>query len=1563
MYDSFLSAKLRSEILKSARPFFGISGLQHVGESGGLETAESLQFLVEVYRELRPKLQCLLEQRSKDRSFLDVRCKTLSRFNRESGLNVGDADYQSVLGLQDQEGRTVVGPLQPDYWRHTTQKSIAPLPSYLQGPHVTLFGPPDSAKMCINAMNSYHRELKNEPAIIRELLATHASVPKWGADDEDSKTPIRADLISAGENLGRCFTGDLIFTEGAKNYELRDDHLALPIKRFPGLALPCPFLFLDAEPLPLHLYDFVLHLFHHWSRPEALVFYVPKLENEEEARYIREMIELAEKKIMARHADYRMGTVRLMIVLENPRAVFRTHEIMDELYPYFAGASLGWHDFLASTARLFREDPNYRIPSKADPDIVIKYIKASHDLLARVVGPRGGIKVGGMYGILPIDNDWRSESFQLTLKGYFRDVFTQLKRDLSGFWVAHPDFVRLGLAMVEAWKFYQQGDRGKIEALVRALLDPRHQPEVLEFIFGKDVESLDPRDPVYPRSLIVSDLNTSRKVANHDPEEIGYNIFQSLQYLTDWLSGNGCVALPGQINGIPVRIMDDLATAERSRWEIWHEVRHGRVPMDDFLQMAFSEYHFIQKDLSLPHKSVQVKWTENNAKWYPVALKLMIKLMTDPAPPEFATELLLPFTLDSIRTASDPWRRLQEIDPQKYRLLPEVERFMNYFECCGHQAWANRMSEGLFCDLQLSRSLILQFSKQDIIEAARFHGNIGEGAKTLDANAAQEQAKVLEESELLRRELLHLGAEYQKQFGIKFLISAKGKRADEIRDVLSARIRNPLSVELQNAREALAEITEKRLAQHPDLSLRQEIIQLQKKHRIQGLSIAVSRPGMGIACLSLGQNRSGHQPVTPDFYFQMASLSIPIAAAFTWDYFHRRGIPLSTSVNLLFAETGSSFRLKSTAGLPIDWAEEVSVENLLRHEALNLHYVNGVPGDKKLPRIEELLGAHSDLGYDPVRVVTEPGTEFRYSGGGFLVLEHLIESLAGRSIQDLTRPFLVKLGLHEITFHPYNQPGVTYAEGVTESAEDLPGNRKHFPVMAAGALGTARGMQEFLELLAQAYQDPTHQGVGLSHDLAVQMLHGRDKGSREFMLADMGLGIFILHAGNNKFALHQGANDGFRCLFLHCFDGPDFGKGMTVFANGELSAVRFIAEAVQILLRRLDCAGIDFDRFAASFEAQFLRQEEVVNRGYKELIFSAFRPNLPEPIPRRGARDPFAEFNRVVGAQVLSCTDQRFALAENLISAHEPVFEVDLYGQQGKVMDSWESARHSPSGQEELILELSQSSDVEFIFLSTKFHKGNHVPAVTLEGKSKAEDAFRELLPLTQLEGHAHKKICLPQPFRSLRFVRVRTYPDGGLTRLGLFDSRLPESEKNHYQLFRKEQSYPYTDPIPHPRKPLTLPVSTDREFIDRQIHRVESHSRINFASSALGAAVVQVSNEHYGPASQVLSPYEPLHMFDGFESARSRTPGHFEECIVRLARPARIQEIEIDFTYFRNNNPRSMAVEYLYKGQWKSLVSETPVKAYAGNKILFQVIQENLISELKFLIFPDGGINRIRVY
>ncbi|MBL7554817.1 MAG: hypothetical protein JNM24_03270, partial [Bdellovibrionaceae bacterium] len=569
-YHDYIPPSLAEHLLKNVQPVKGVAKMVEVGSGGGLETESSLKFLSDLYLATKDDLKKVLQQRRIDRKFIDERTKACSDFNTSLGREITDADYKTIIGLEDHQGRIVLGAKDKNYM-NAKGASIAAIPPYLQGPHVTLFGPPDSAKMAINAMNSYHRKIKNEPKIVEELLKTQVHNPKWGADDEDSKTPMRDDLIDAAVNLTACFDGTLNVTGEGKKYELEKDHLALPIKRFPGLALPCTFLFQDRNPIPLHMYDFALHLYKNWNKLEALCFYVPKLENEEEAAYIAKMISTAEKMIKSQFSEYTLGSVRLMIVLENPRAILRVNEIIDALYPYFVGASLGWHDFLASTARIFKEDSHYRIPVKADPNIVIKYIKASHHLLANVVGGRGGIKVGGMYGILPLDTDPQSPSFQMTLLGFIKDVITQMKRDLSGFWVAHPDFVRLGLALVEAWRLHTNGKSAGLDELVKSLLQPSYHKQILDFIHGPDIDGLSESDENYVRSLVVADIKESDFIANNHPDEIRYNVFQSLQYITDWLSGNGCVALPAHVNGVSVRVMDDLATAERSRWEVWHE--------------------------------------------------------------------------------------------------------------------------------------------------------------------------------------------------------------------------------------------------------------------------------------------------------------------------------------------------------------------------------------------------------------------------------------------------------------------------------------------------------------------------------------------------------------------------------------------------------------------------------------------------------------------------------------------------------------------------------------------------------------------------------------------------------------------------------------------------------------------------------------------------------------------------------------------------------------------------------------------------------------------------------
>ena len=1556
-YNDYISQDLLKYLLAKSTPVQGVAELREVDSGGGLETRESLTFLCELYEMLKSNLNQVLTQRTNDRIFIDQQTKACFEFNTFLKRDFLSQDYKTIIGLEDSSGRIVIGPKNESFCQKSNAKAIAKIPAHLKGNHVTLFGPPDDTKLSINAMNAYHRKLKDEPTIIEDLLKTQTNTPFWGADDEDSKTPLRTDLISAGVNLTECFEGTIRHEDpkSKKIYKLDDDHLSLPIKRFPGLALPSFFLYYKGNPLPLHLYDFALHLFKNWHNPKALTFYVPKLENEEEAHYVKIMIQSAENLIKKNHPEYVLGTVRLMIVLENPRAIFRVNEIIDELYPYFVGASLGWHDYLASTARVFKEDANYRIPVKADPNIVIKYIKASHNLLAEVVGSRGGIKVGGMYGILPNSSDLKSPSFQVTIKGYIKDVITQFKRDLSGFWVAHPDFVRIGLALVEAWKQYQSGDKTQLEKLVTELLDAQYHKEILDFIYGLDIEGLDLSNPLYKRSLLVADIKESSFIANNHPDEIRYNVFQSLQYLTDWLSGNGCVALPADVNGIAVRVMDDLATAERSRWEVWHEIHHNRFSLSEFLKIANEEMHFIRKDSSDSKKIVQVKWNQRTEKWYPIAFNLMIRLMTDHKPVEFATELLLPFTIPAIRNALDPWNEVIKIDSEKYIMDLFTTRYNYYFNMCGCHKFASEMSRNLVIDLNEGKSCLMSFNKLNIIEAASFHGDIGESKQTLDHMASNEQKLVFDEEQEVKDELNFLGKKYKEKFGIKFLVSAQGKSGKELLLILKERINNTEEVELDNARKELWKITQKRMITHPLNNLDKDFDALFKKHQIKGASIAISTGADLIQSITLGNE------INTKTWFEIASLSKTIGSCFALEYFKEKNISLNTSVNALLAKTTSSFRLKSLDETHPEWAELVTIAHLMSHTALNMHYVNGVPANEKMPPISDFLNGNKKYNYPSVGVINEPGKKFQYSGGGFLVLEHLLESLEGKTLTQMTAPFLEKLGMKNFSFNQETLSGVSYAHGYTTDGSEIVGTRKMFPALAAGAMGTSFDMTFFLQHLTRAYHQKTG-SAGISHDTAVTMLYGKDLGCQSFMGCNIGLGIFIAEAGRNRLAIHQGANDGFRSLYIHCFDGPSMGLGMTILCNGELNGVLFNSEIAQLLLTYLNIEGIDIQEFKSNFDLKNIPQEEIVNIGYKNLIFKAFLPSLPEKIIDHGPLDPLAQYNLVVRAQILEVSNQKFARAENLLSPYLPIFSPNLFGAQGKIMDSWETVRHNQSECDTLIFELKKPSTISFASLSTKFHLGNQVPELKIEGQSNNSAEWITIIPKISIDGHSLKLVETNNNKIIFNKIKVSVFPDGGFTRLGLYEN-LPIEEKINFHPLESAKSITFTDEIAKTLKPLAVPYFPNAQEIEKNLSILKVGEEYDVANLAFGGKLISATNEHYGPAIQTISPFTPIHMFDGFESARSRVKGHQEEVLLELAKSSTIHRIELDFTYFVNNNPFEISILGLCGNNWKTVVEKTNVKAFAGNFKSFNLKSMETFSQIKIIAHPDGGINRIRVY
>jgi allantoicase len=629
----------------------------------------------------------------------------------------------------------------------------------------------------------------------------------------------------------------------------------------------------------------------------------------------------------------------------------------------------------------------------------------------------------------------------------------------------------------------------------------------------------------------------------------------------------------------------------------------------------------------------------------------------------------------------------------------------------------------------------------------------------------------------------------------------------------------------------------------------------------------------------------------------------------------------------------------------------------MSHLALGQHYVHGFTQDQHVPPVLELLQGKPEKGYQPIEVLHPPGTHFQYSGGGFLVLEHLVELITGKTAATAGDAFLQKNGLKHSTFQPIPDRAIPFAEGRMDDGAMVPQGQLAFPSFAAGASGTAADLLKFLTHITRAYRD-LQGSSAISHDTAVRMLASRDLGCREFMGCDIGLGIFVIEAAESRWMLHQGANEGFRALFLHCFDGPDAGKGLAVLVNADNSGVAAISDITQEVLKDLRVSGVDFSRFHSDFDDQAIPQEQKVNRGYRDRIFAAFQPQLPEAIHQRGPLDSLHEWNQAVGAKILRVSNQRFARAENLFNPHEPTFDPLLYCRQGKVMDSWESARHNEQGFDFIEFETKRLISPQALSLNTWYHDGNHAEFARVLAWSSEDQGWIELFPKTRLAGHSvlHVRLESATGSRLKRYQRFRIemFPDGGLSRLGLFEE-LPERFASQFLPSTEAKPIRKGEPIPQPKKPLTLPVNP--------IHHRNKAKEIDWACLSNGGRVVRASNQHYGPASQVISPIPPLHMFDGFESARSRTLGHHEELELELGCNLQSGRIQFDYTHFVNNNPRAVRVLGWIQNQWQEISKTASTKEFAGNQQLLPIEAPEPINKILIEIFPDGGINRIHVF
>lgn len=388
---------------------------------------------------------------------------------------------------------------------------VADTPDDLQRRWAEITGPVDR-KMVINALNS--------------------GADVFMADFEDANSPTWENCVDGQLNLYDAVRRQIRLEDEARGrvYELNEE-IATLLVRPRGWHLVEKNVLVNGEPISASLFDVGLYLFHNAAerqrRGSACYFYLPKLENHLEARLWAEVFAHAEEELNITH-----GSFRATVLIETILAALEMEEILYELRDYSAGLNAGRWDYIFSAIKKFRNNPNTLLPERAQVTMTTPFMRSYTELLVRTCHKRGAHAIGGMAAFIPSRRD--PEINEQALAKVRDDKERESGDGCDGTWVAHPDLVPLA--------------RGIFEGATGG--EPHQKHVMREDVAVTAAQILDVGVP--GGTISESGLRT--------------NVDVSLQYLNAWLLGNGAVAI--------YNLMEDAATAEISRSQIWQWIRH-----------------------------------------------------------------------------------------------------------------------------------------------------------------------------------------------------------------------------------------------------------------------------------------------------------------------------------------------------------------------------------------------------------------------------------------------------------------------------------------------------------------------------------------------------------------------------------------------------------------------------------------------------------------------------------------------------------------------------------------------------------------------------------------------------------------------------------------------------------------------------------------------------------------------------------------------------------------------------------------------------------------------------
>lgn len=420
--------------------------------------------------------------------------------------------------------------LEPTYrLRADSAWRIGSVPPDLQNRRVEITGPVER-KMMINALNS--------------------GAQVFMADFEDANSPTWQNLLQGHINLKDAIDGSISFTSpDGKRYRLKEN-IAVLIVRPRGWHFPEKHVLVDGIPMSASLLDAGLYVFHNARRliekGTGPYFYLPKLESHLEARLWNDAFLWMQDEL-----NIPRGTIKATVLIETILAALQMEEILYELRDHIVGLNAGRWDYIFSIIKKFQGRPDVLFPDRAQITMTVPFLRAYTELLVRTCHKRGAHAMGGMAAFIPSRKD--AAINEIALAKVREDKERECSDGYDGTWVAHPDLVPIAR-----------------EPFDRLLAERPHQKERLREDVAVSARQL--LDFHIPGGYI-----TESGLRN--------NISVALQYMDSWLQGTGAVAI--------FNLMEDAATAEISRSQLWQWLHHPHAVLEDGRKITAELYRTI----------------------------------------------------------------------------------------------------------------------------------------------------------------------------------------------------------------------------------------------------------------------------------------------------------------------------------------------------------------------------------------------------------------------------------------------------------------------------------------------------------------------------------------------------------------------------------------------------------------------------------------------------------------------------------------------------------------------------------------------------------------------------------------------------------------------------------------------------------------------------------------------------------------------------------------------------------------------------------------------------------